>query len=107
MFCLFCFNESPLSSPVAVSSTPLSTPPLSRRASSTSLSPAITKTSPDLIKSSPSQRFPHISPQVMKILSPETEMPVIAPDCHECAAHYRVQQDKIINKLMGFIKEEQ
>jgi hypothetical protein len=42
----------------------------------------------------------------MKILSPETEMPVLAPNCQECAARYRAQQDKIINKLMGFIEEE-
>ena len=78
---------------------------LSRRSSIESLSSSHTA-SPPSIKTSPSQRFPHLSPQIMRILSPHTEMPIIAPNCQECSERYRREQDHIINKLMQFVEEE-
>jgi hypothetical protein len=115
MFCFFCSSPS---SPTSVTTpanavvlTPVcptlslshqSTPP----PSSIKTSPSISKSTPPSIKSSPSQRFKHLSPEILKILAPNVEMPMLAPNCQECAARYRVQQDIIVNKLMGFIEEE-
>lgn len=124
MFCLLCCTVSPLASPTTVSTPSTSVSsivvsptcvsynsvstqpmPLSRRSSLESLSSS-REVSPPSIKSSPSQRFPHLSPQIMRILAPETEMPMMAPNCQECAERYRRKQDQIVNKLMSFVEEE-
>ena len=91
--CVFCCDDS-VFSPTTVSSTsstPSSTPP-----TSASTSPCI--------KKSPSQRFPHISQDVLKIIAPHIEMPEINNETDKVA--YRNMQDKIINRLMGYIEEE-
>jgi hypothetical protein len=84
-----------------------STPPFLHRPSSL---PTSSRSSPALhsttssIQKSPSQRFPHISHDVMKIIAPTIEMPEINNDADRVA--YRKKQDEIINKLMQFIEEK-
>jgi hypothetical protein len=67
------------------------------------ISPTSASTSPH-IKKSPSRRFPHMPPSVMKILAPDIEMPTITNEIDK--TNYRKKQDIIVNKLMQFVEEE-
>jgi hypothetical protein len=91
--CNWCCDD--VFSPTTVSPPTPPTPPL-LHTSSPSVSPSI--------KKSPSQRFPHISHDIMKIIAPHIEMPEINNETDRVA--YRAMQDKIINKLMRFLEEK-
>ena len=108
MFCSLCGFTTPLPSPTeCIASEPTSSIEFSRMSSVSTISPSSTRNvSPARIHSSPSQRFPHLPPNVMKILSPETTMPATVPECKECAERYRKKQDEIIDKLMGFVEKK-
>jgi hypothetical protein len=59
-----------------------------------------------LIKKSPSQRFGHISPEIMKRLDPLGKVPVFNPECELSMATYKTYQNGVIDRLMGFDKEQ-
>jgi hypothetical protein len=74
---------------------------------SNSKSDKTNKSSPTcLIKKSLSERFGHISPEVMKRLDPSGEVPVFNSECELSKAKYKTYQNGVIDRLMGFDKEQ-
>lgn len=59
-----------------------------------------------LIRKSPSERFGHISPEVMKRLDPSGEVPVFNSECELSKSRYKTYQNGVIDRLMGFDKNE-
>ena len=57
-----------------------------------------------LIRSSPSERFGHISPEVMKRLDPSGKVPVFNSECEISKTTYKAYQNGVIDRLMGFDK---
>ena len=58
-----------------------------------------------LIRTSPSERFGHISPEIMKRLDPSGKVPVFNSDCQISMAAYKAHQNGVIDRLMGFDKK--
>lgn len=67
-----------------------------------------TKTSSpiELLRRSPSERFGHISPDVLKRLDPSGTVPVFNPECQLSKDIYKAHQNRVIDRLMGFDKDE-
>jgi hypothetical protein len=59
-----------------------------------------------LIRKSPSERFGHISPEVMKRLDPSGKVPIFNSECEISKANYKTYQNGVIDRLMGFDKNE-
>jgi hypothetical protein len=60
----------------------------------------------ELLRRSPSERFGHISPDVLKRLDPCGTVPVFNPDCQVSKDTYKAHQNRVIDRLMGFHKDE-
>ena len=67
---------------------------------------SITASPTNLIRRSPSQRFGHLSPGVMKRLDPLGKIPEFNPDSQISMAAYKTYQNGIIDRLMRFNEDE-
>ena len=67
---------------------------------------SITASPTNLITRSPSERFGHISPEVMKRLDPSGTIPEFKPDCQISMATYKTYQNGVIDRLMRFDNEQ-